>query len=213
MAKRKTNEQFLQDVYDRLGPTYEVLEPYPGGHGKVLMRHLDCGNTFKKNVHDIMTKSSGCPYCNGTKPALYNEQWVIKNTPLPYHYIKDYVNMTTKCFFHCDKCGEDFLQTPKRIINEHIYGCGCCPTKLLTHEDFLTQLGKECLEEYEVLEQYINTDTKIKFRHKICGTVFKQTPYKFLHRHNKKYCPICYYKKSYGEIQINTFLEKEQIDY
>lgn len=213
MGVRKTQAQFEKDVFERLGSDYELLGPYPGCHGKVPMRHLVCGNTFDKNVHDIISKSSGCPYCFGSKPKLYNEEWVKKNTSLPYHYISGYKNMTTKCVFHCDTCGTDFLQSPARLINQKIYGCDCRPNKQLTHEDFLQTLGKECLEEYEILESYINIDTKIKFRHKTCQTIFDISPYKFIYRHNKKYCPICYYKKSHGEILIATYLENHDIDY
>lgn len=90
MARKKTQEEFEKDVYDRLGDQYEILGSYPGGHGKVPMRHLVCGNTFDKNVHDIISKSSGCPYCNGSRPKLYNEKWVKDNTPLPYHYVSGY---------------------------------------------------------------------------------------------------------------------------
>lgn len=177
-------------------------------------RHLICGNEFDKNVHDIITKNSGCPYCNGIKPALYNEQWVVENTPLPYHYTEGYDRMHgSKCKFHCDICNSDFYQYPSRLINEHIYGCQCCSTRKLTHEDFLQNLGEECLLEYEVLEQYQNSDTKLRFRHKICGVEFEISPYKFIYRHNKKYCPICYYNKSHGEVIIDTYLNKTNIDY
>ena len=213
MPKRKTQEQFEKDVYDRLGPEYQILEPYPGSHGKVLMRHLKCGNTFKKNVHDIITKSSGCPYCNGSKPAKYDEQWVIDNTPKGYKYISGYKGMSKKCIFYCETCKINFQQTPRRLITEKIYGCNCCPTKKITHEQFLEILGEECLQEYEVLEEYINSDTKIKFKHKTCGTIFELSPYKFMYSHNKKYCPICYYKKSHGEIYINTYLKNHSFEY
>ena len=96
MPPRKTQEQFEKDVFDKLGPDYELLGPYPGSHGKVPMRHRPCGNTFDKNVHDIITKGSGCPYCFGNKPKLYNEEWVIQNTPAPFHYISGYKNMKEK---------------------------------------------------------------------------------------------------------------------
>lgn len=214
MPKKKTQEQFEKDVFDRLGPDYELLGPYPGSHGKVPMRHLVCRNEFNKNVHDIMTKNSGCPYCNGVKPALYNEQWVIDNTPLPYHYIEGYTGMKKdKCKFHCDICNTDFYQYPSRLIHEHIYGCNCQPTKKWTHKDFLQALGDECLQEYEILDQYQNTNTKIHFKHKTCGATFELTPYKFIYRHQKKYCPICYYNKSHGEIIINTYLTNIKINY
>lgn len=213
MAKRKTQEQFEQDVYNKLGKNYKILSPYPGGHGKVLMQHLVCNNIFEKNVHDIITRSSGCPYCNGNKPALYNETWVKFNTPAPYHYIEGYINMTEKCKFHCDKCNIDFYQSPKRLINEHIYGCNCCPTKLWTNEEFLANLGEKCLQEYEILSPYVNIDTKIRFKHKVCGTEFEQTPYNFIYKSHKQYCPICYYKKSKGEVIIAQFLNNNQINY
>ena len=213
MPKRKTQEQFEKDVYDRLGSDYELLEPYPGSHGKVLMRHLKCGNTFKKNVHDIMTKSSGCPYCNGSKPLKYNEQWVIDNTPQGYKYISGYQGMSKKCTFYCDKCKTNFQQTPRRLIIEKIYGCNCSPTKKWSHEDFLNFLGEDCLKEFEILEEYKGSDKKIKIKHKTCGTIFEISPYNFMYSHNKKYCPICYYKKSHGEILINTYLENHNFEY
>lgn len=53
-------------------------------------------------------KHSGCPYCNGNKNKLYNEQWVKENTPDPYIYISGYKGMKEKCTFHCNKCGVDF---------------------------------------------------------------------------------------------------------
>ena len=214
MPKRKTYEQFVKDVYDRLGPTYKILDTeYPGSHGKVYLLHHTCGNKFYKNVHDIITKNSGCPYCNGCKPALYNKDWVIANTPKDYQYIDGYKNMSEKCLFHCNKCGTDFLQSPSRLINEHIYGCNCCPTKKKTHDEFIEELGEATLKEYEILSTYINADTKIKIKHKSCNAEFEISPDKFLHRYNKKYCPICYYKKSHGEIEINKYLIENNILY
>lgn len=213
MGKRKTQEEFEKDVYERLGPDYELLGPYPGCHGKVPMKHLICGNIFNKNVHDIISKSSGCPFCNGTKPGLYNEQWVINNTPEPYSYVKGYSLMSKKCTFHCKICNIDFEQQPARLINQKIYGCNCQVNKKLTHEEFLEILGEDCLKEYNILDSYQNSDSKIHFQHKKCGSIFEQTPYKFIYRHNKKYCPLCYYKKSHGEIAILNYLEKYNIDY
>lgn len=213
MPKKKTQEQFEKDVFDRLGNNYELLSSYPGGHGKVLMRHKICNNTFYKNVHDIMSKSSGCPYCNGTKPALYNEEWVVNNTPLPYHYISGYQGMSKKCKFYCNICETEFEQQPQKLINQHIYGCSCCLTKKKTHEEFLEELGEECLQEYEIIGAYNSTDNPIEIKHRTCGYTFEITPYQFIHKHQKTYCPICYYKKSKGEVKINLYLNQNQIEY
>lgn len=213
MPRRLTQEEFEERVFNKLGPDYKVLGKYINKETKIEIKHYLCGNTFLKRPGDIMMKGSGCPYCNGNQLAKYNEEWVIKNTPLPYHYIKDFSKMSEKCTFYCDNCKQFFTQSPKRLINQKIYGCGCCPTKKKTHEQFLEELGKDCLKEYNILEDYINVDTKIKIQHKKCNTIFELTPYQFISRHNKKYCPICYYKKSKGEIKIVEFLEKNNIEY
>lgn len=213
MPRRKTQAEFEQIVKQKLGENYVVLGNYVNKETKILMKHIICGNQFLKRPGDIMKKGSGCPYCNGNKPAKYNEKWVINNTPKPYTYIRDFKNMTKKCVFYCDICKSEFLQSPKRLINEHIYGCNCCPTKKKTHEQFLNELGEKTLEEYSVLDNYINIDTKIKFQHKNCGSTFELSPWAFIHKHKKLYCPICYYKKSKGEIQIAKFLTENGFDY
>lgn len=212
MGKKITQEEFIRRVADKLGSDYEVLGQYEGRDIPVEMRHYVCGNTFLKRPHDIQSKGSGCPYCNGNKRAKYNEQWVKDNTPLPYHYVSGYQAMKKKCVFHCDICGENFEQMPSRLINQHIYGCGCQVTKKKTNSQFLDEI-KDVLNEYEILEEYTNIDTPIQFKHKPCGCIFKLSPYKFIHRHDKKYCPICYYKKSKGEISITKTLEELGIDY
>lgn len=213
MGKRKSQEEFENDVLIKLGPDYKVMGAYPGAHGKVELKHFTCGNIFFKNVHDIISKGSGCPYCNGNRNALYTEDWVKNNTPKSYKYIQGYQKMTVPCEFYCENCKSNFFQQPQRLINQHIFGCNCQKNKKKTHEQFLEELGIECLQEYDFLEEYCGADTKIKIQHKACNTIFEISPYKFIHKHNKKYCPICYYKKSSGEILINDFLNKNQIEY
>lgn len=213
MPKRRTQEEFEEIVLQQLGSSYKVLGKYVNKNTKIEMIHYSCGNTFMKNPHDVVAKSSGCPYCNGNKHALYNEQWVIDNVPEKYEYISGYTKMSEKCLFKCKECKTEFLQFPSRLINEKIFGCNCSQTKKKTHEDFLKELGEDCLSEYEILEEYINTDTAIQFKHIDCGTIFKITPYRFIYRHNKKYCPLCYYKKSTGELLITQYLNKNKIDF
>lgn len=213
MPRRKTQEEFVQEVLEKIGPEYIVLGKYINKDTKIEIKHIACGNIFLKRPHDITSKKSGCPYCNGNKNAKYNEQWVKDNTKYPYYYIEGYKKMSEKCKFYCDICKTYFQQTPSRLINEKIYGCNCCKTKKKTHEQFLNELGKECLEEYEILDKYVNIDTKITFKHKKCNTEFKLTPWDFIHKAKKHYCPICYYKKSKGEVEINKFLEENNIEY
>lgn len=211
-TRRKTQEEFENEINKILGDAYVVLGEYTNTKTKIEMLHKTCNNTFFKLPKDAL-RGSGCPFCYGARPALYNEQWVKDNTPLPYHYINGYTGMTSKCNFYCDNCQKIFQQSPSRLIVQGIYGCSCSPTKKKTHNEFLNELGENCLNEYEIMNEYINYDTKMQMRHKTCGTMFDITPDKFVLRYNKKYCPVCYYKKSRGEIDISIFLTKNQISY
>lgn len=212
MPKRKTQEEFERELSNTLGDTYKVLGNYINNHTKVEMYHSICNNTFLKLPKDAL-RGSGCPFCYGIKPALYNEQWVKENTPLPYHYINGFTTMSEKCNFYCDNCKEIFQQSPRRLILDRIFGCNCSPNKKKTHDDFLQELGEDCLDEYMIIDEYINYNIKIHMRHKTCNTVFQITPDKFISRYNKKYCPVCYYKKSKGEVAISTYLTKNNISY
>lgn len=212
MPRRKTQEEFEQEILLKLGKDYKVLGKYINKNTKIEMIHYVCGNTFLKNPHDASFKGSGCPYCNGNRNALYNEEWVKSNTPAQYKYIDGYTKMSEKCQFYCLKCNSNFLQTPARLINESIYGCGCCPTKKKTHEEFVAECG-DAIKNYDILSQYNGVDANIRMRHKKCGTEFDITPHSFIHKHDKLYCPICFYKKSKGELAINEFLLLNKIEY
>lgn len=213
MPRKRTQEEFEQIVLEKLGPDYKVLGKYVNKDTKILMQHYICGNEFLKRPHDIAAKGSGCPYCNGSKPAKYSEEYVKQHTPEPFVYDSGYTNFSTKCKFYCKQCRSYFEQTPRRIIIENIHSCKCTPNRKKTHEDFLLELGDECLLEYEILDQYQGIDKPIGFKHKKCNTTFSLTPYQFIIRHSKLYCPICYYKKSKGEIAITEFLTQYKINF
>lgn len=208
MPKRKTQEEFIQEVKTIFGEEYSVLGTYINNKTNIKIKHNICNNEFNKIPKDMITKKSGCPYCNGNKNKLYNEEWVINNTQSPYKYISGYIKMSEKCQFYCENCKKFFNQTPSKLINEKIYGCDCCSTKRKTHDQFLQELGKDFLDNYTVNEKYVNIDTKISFTHIQCGQTFSITPENLLHKYHKQYCPICYYKKSKGEVIIHQYLIK-----
>lgn len=210
---KKTQFQFEQEIQEIFEGKYIVLGEYINNKTPILIKHSECGKEFLKIPKDMISKKSGCPYCFGNKKILYNEEWVKENTPLPYHYVKNYMAMKQKCVFYCDNCKTEFEQMPSRLINQHIYGCNCCRTKKKTHTDFINELEEKTKQDYTFLSAYINTDTKIKIQHNVCKTIFELEPDKFLHRYHQEYCPICYYKKSKGEIKISTALNELKINY
>ena len=96
-----------------------------------------------------------------------------------------YVNAYTKIKFKCLICGELFEAQPSNILNAK-YGCAkCANTSKKTHEEFLSTIQNENIE---VLSDYVNNNTKIKY---ICKkhNYYGETLPSLL---GKKYvCPIC----------------------
>jgi len=44
--KRKTHEEFIQEVYDLVGNEYTVLGKYINATTKILIRHNTCGHEY-----------------------------------------------------------------------------------------------------------------------------------------------------------------------
>ena len=72
-----------------------------------------------------------------------------------------------------------------------------------TTKEFKEEVFKLTGEEYTVLGEYINTDTKILMKHNKCGYEYEVRPTNFLHEHR---CPKCA-----GNAKKNTDIFKEEV--
>jgi very-short-patch-repair endonuclease len=78
-----------------------------------------------------------------------------------------------------------------------------------SHEEFLQRLPEIFKQEYDILEEYKGIHTKIKFRHKTCGTEFEKTPNNIIS--NNQLCPFCF--SSNGEKKIYIYLKENNINF
>lgn len=135
-----------------------------------------------------------------TKEVLQEQSNKIHNNN--YLIIGDYVNNTTKILIRHLVCNTEFEIIP---IN-HRAGKGGCTKCFKNNKKTKLELQKESNRihnnEYEILGDYINTNTKILIKHLICDSIFEQTPDK--HLHNNK-CPICY-----GKYRLNKKILQER---
>lgn len=145
MPKKKTTEQFKQEVYNLHGRGYEVVSEYVNTYTKIEIRHWYCGMVYEVYPSKILAGRK-CPYC----------------------------------FCPAHKTTEQFKQEIFDLVGD----------------------------EYELMEEYINTDTKIDMRHKKCQTIYKVRPSDFLYGQR---CPHC--QESRGESKIHNFLAKNKIKF
>ena len=73
-------------------------------------------------------------------------------------------------------------------------------------QDFLEKVTP-LLEDYELLGDYVNKDTKILFRHKTCGNEFMMTPHNFKAGHGCPKCANIQRAKSIKKARGNRFLD------
>lgn len=105
--------------------------------------------------------------------------------------LEEYVNAKTKILHRYKNCGHLANVPPDRILRGS--GCDICNRKNVgqkfkkTTDQYKKELSRKNAE-IEVLENYIDAKTKIKHRHKICGTVWNVTPSSIL---NGTGCPKC----------------------
>ena len=124
-----------------------------------------------------------------------------------YLILGEYINNQTKIEIKHLKCGCYF----EILSNNHLKGKGGCPScfkkNKISKEELQEKSNRIHNKEYEILGDYINTNTKIEIKHLKCGSIFQQTPDKHL-RKNK--CPICF---GNNRLSVNILQERSDKKY
>lgn len=126
MTKRKTNEEFLAQIADRLNE-YDVLSEYKTANEKMLFRHKGCGAEFyMKPMHFVY--GEGCRKCKYANMNLRSEKDFIAGLSEKYAGWKfdGYTSATSEIWGTCPKCGETKrYASAKQFVVEQA-GCRSC---------------------------------------------------------------------------------------
>lgn len=200
MAKKKTNEEFIKEVYDLVGDEYTFLEEYKNSSTKIKVRHncKKCDNYEWEVSPRKFLVGIRCPKCAGNQLKT-NEEFVKQVYDLvgnKYTFIEKYINAETKIKVrhNCKKCNNyEYEVKPSNFLR----GKGC-PKCFGRHKKTTQEFKKEVYnlvgQEYIVLGEYINNRTKIKIKHsceKCNNYEYEVTPYSFLQGSR---CPKCIIK-------------------
>ena len=91
------------------------------------------------------------------------------------------------------KCGYEWKANPEPLWNGH--GCPVCSGNLKKNADTIKKEIFDLVgDEYEVLGEYVNTHTKILFKHNLCGNIFQMSPKAFIFQGQR--CPHERYERS-----------------
>lgn len=132
MSKKKTTEQFKQEVYDLVGDEYTVASEYVNARTKVNIVHNKCGyKDWWVTPHNFLT-GKRCPKCCGNIAGSQSSfgQYVKDKTKGDW-YLSDaipYKNNHTKVKLIHNECGNYKLITPKSFRQNGIT-CKYCTKK------------------------------------------------------------------------------------
>lgn len=107
-----------------------------------------------------------------------------------YEVLGDYVHSKEKIEIKHNVCGHTFKTTPNMLLHKtKPTGCPYCfGNKKKTTKQFKDEVNILVGNEYEVLGDYKTTQTLIKMKHTICGSIFNMRPSNFIQGQR---CPEC----------------------
>lgn len=210
---KKTQEQFIKEVYDLVSNEYSVLGKYVNANTKIKIRHNcdKCENFEYEVLPNNFLVGQRCPKCSKKFRKTHKdfEKEVKDLVGDEYTILGNYINSKTKIKIrhNCDKCENfEYEVLPSNFLKGR--RCPkCFGTHLKTHEDFEREVKDLVGDEYSILERYEKATTKIKMRHncdKCNNYEYKVSPINFL---RGKRCPKC--NESKGEKAISEFLNKK----
>lgn len=194
MSRRKTHEEFVAEVKDKLGDGYEVIGRYTLSKNKIKMKHIKCGHEYYREANAVV-RGTKCPRCNKKgKSRKTNKQFIDEVYSLvgdEYIFLEDYTLSNHKIKVRHNTCGNEYKITPNGFLRGN--RCGKChgnESKRKTTKQFKEEVYNLVGNEYSVLGEYISRSDDILIKHNVCGREYNVEPGNFLY---KSRCIECYY--------------------
>lgn len=211
MSRRKTQEEFVEEVNRVHNGNVEVLGLYEMIETPIKIRYRDCGHEEMKKPVKLLI-GQGCGQCrfkrlSKTKQRT-KEQFVDDLHKKGIYYIEvlsDFNGVRDKITVRNSQCGHIYDANAGNIL----MGSGCPKCHgMKSHDEFVSIIEEKYPMKYDILGTYKNNRTKILVRHKPCGYEWTTSPKDLL---NAERCPRC--MKSRGELYIEEYLKREGIEY
>lgn len=223
--KRLSNLGFKEKIKNLYNDDYILLTDYKNSSEKITLVHKKCNSKFEITSNEF-TRSKNinkfkkyCPLClpkkGRSKKDLQKELDLLSNKKILI--LEKNNQMAKKSFLKCKICNYRwfapihslFSNLKKNLDIENNFGCPICSQKKKkTTKEYKKLVYDLTKNKYEILENYINTNTPIKTKCKTCNTIWKIRPVDFLYKENR--CPNCKLIKS--ESKFNKIIKEILIE-
>ena len=235
MARRKTDEEFKNEVNLKYNSEYTVLNTYINNKTELIVRHNcnECNNNeYKVKAEYLIRKTNPilCPVCTkknySKKRTKTNEKFkeeIFNLVGYEYTPLEEYKGSHTKILMrhNCEKCNnhEWSIQPQDFISGGH--RCPKCKTIKISEvkknslDDIKKRVFEKCGNEYSVIGDYNGYHNHIIMQHncKMCNNYnWSVTPNSFLTDGTR--CPKCAGNIKYTKEEIEQkILEKYGNEY
>ncbi|WP_226035579.1 hypothetical protein [Aquibacillus saliphilus] len=189
-GKKKTHEEFLSDVYNKVGNEFIVVGNYQNMNTKIRMKHKSCQHKWIISPYNFL-KSPTCPKCR----VKSHQQFVKEVGDLvgrEYTVIGEYKKYNEQVRMKHELCGNEWSPVPNNFLQGR--RCPVCSLyngnkkKTKTHEEFVAEVYDLVGKEYTVLSDYQGANKHVQLKHNYCNNNFPVTANGFLH---DRRCPEC----------------------
>jgi hypothetical protein len=205
MGKRKTTEQFKQEVFDLVGNDFVFEGKYKGAKTKLTFTHNveNCGRKFPMDPTHFL-RGQRCPNCKGeilsmklSKSTETFKKEVLDLVGDEYTVEGEYISHHEKILMRHSLCESTFEMTPSNFLRGH--RCTNKDCKYKRKSEIVKRRGNNSFDErfveydddYEVIDEYNGWNENMTFKHKKCGCVFRRTPAVFFRVKQGMKCPDC----------------------
>ncbi|MCT9853683.1 hypothetical protein P2R64_01670 [Priestia megaterium] len=202
MPRRKTHEEFIQEVFELVGNEYKISSDtkYENSQKHIKMKHMKCGREWEITPNNFL-RGKGCPDCKGIKisksKTKSHDEFIIEFNKISkgeYSVMNEYQMANTHIRIKHNLCNTIYLVRPSKFLSGR--KCPACAIQKRTDaqkhslDDFINKVLVETNGEYEVCENEVlrSYGEHIKIKHNLCGLEWNITPNKF---QQGRRCPRC----------------------
>lgn len=191
MARLKYED--VKDYVENNSKCKLLSTEYINNNTKMLFR-CECGREFEMVYRNFKYKNiQSCEVCNGHKyDYRYVKEYIEKNSDCRL-LSTEYKGIDNKIKLLCS-CGNEFEVSFSHFVRSGGRQCNKCghengaKIRRKTLKEFTQEVYNLVGDEYIVLDNYINTNTPILFKHNKCNHEFYMRPADFL---TGQRCPKC----------------------
>lgn len=184
---RKTNEQFLDEIYELVGDEYTVLSEYQGAVKQVKFRHNKCGREYSVQAR-VFLSGSRCRKCARRKTQAEFVKEVKDLVGNEYSVLGKYDNADTKIKMKHNICAHEYDVRPYEFLSGK--RCPECMRPNYNRDtiQFRKEVNNVLGNDYVVLGNYKGYNKAVLMKHKKCGMKYEKTPTQTL---TGVGCPFC----------------------